>query len=319
MSEPVIRESELDVVVSGLAPAADGVLALELRSPDGAPLPEWTPGAHIDLLLGDDLVRQYSLSGNPAQPDVWRLGVLREPNSRGGSSFVHDQLSVGDTVRVRGPRNHFVLAAAPAYVFIAGGIGITPILPMIAEAEATGAAWTLHYGGRTRSTMAFTDELAGYGEKVQLVPTDETGHLDLATILGDHAPGALVYCCGPEGLLTAVESACASWPSGALHTERFAAVDIDTSADQPFTVVFQASGVEAEVPVGKSIFEVARENDISVLGSCLEGICGTCESDVLEGEVDHRDSVLDDDERETNETMMICVSRCRGDRLVVDL
>ncbi|MEP6797627.1 MAG: PDR/VanB family oxidoreductase [Lapillicoccus sp.] len=318
VTETVVREAELDLTISAVDYVAEGVVSIELTSPDGSPLPAWTPGAHIDLLLGDDLVRQYSLSSNPADHTTWRIAVLLTPETRGGSRRVHE-LRAGDTVRVRGPRNHFVLADAPAYEFIAGGIGITPILPMIGEAEATGARWRLHYGGRTRTSMAFVDELSHYGDKVTLVPQDESGHLDLANILGSPADDTLVYCCGPTPLLDAVESACEPWTSGALHLERFSAVAVDTSDDSAFTVVFQRSGVEAEVPRDASIFSVARDHDVTVLGSCLEGICGTCEAEVLEGEVDHRDSVLDENEKAANEVMMICVSRCRGSRLVLDL
>ncbi len=318
VTETVVREAELDLTIAAVDDVSEGVVAIDLVSPDGGELPSWTPGAHVDLLLGDDLVRQYSLSSDPADRTRWRIAVLLTPDSRGGSKRVHE-LRAGDPVRVRGPRNHFVLAAAPAYEFVAGGIGITPILPMIAEAEASGARWRLHYGGRTRTSMAFVDELARYGDKVTLVPQDELGHLDLATILGAPSPETLVYCCGPTPLLDAVESTCSTWPSGALHLERFTAQEVDTSGDQPFTVVFQRSGIEAVVPADRSIFAVARDHDVTVLGSCLEGICGTCETEVLEGDVDHRDSVLDDDEKESNEVMMICVSRCRGSRLVLDL
>ncbi|NMO04563.1 oxidoreductase [Gordonia sp. TBRC 11910] len=319
VTETVVRETEFDLRISALDRVSDGVLSIELTPLDDSALPAWTPGAHVDLILGPDLVRQYSLSGDPADHGRWRVAVLLTPDSRGGSRAVHENLTVGDTIRVRGPRNHFVLAAAPSYEFVAGGIGITPILPMIAEAQAAGASWRLHYGGRTRASMAFTDELAQYGDKVTLVPQDESGHLDLQAILGTPAADTLVYCCGPTPLLDAIESTCETWPSGALHTERFAAQEVDTSGDSEFTVVFAQSGIEAKVPADKSVFTVARENDLSVLGSCLAGICGTCETDVLDGEVDHRDSVLDEDERAANETMMICVSRCRGPRLVLDI
>lgn len=318
VTETVVREAELDLKISAVTAESDGVVSLVLATPDGSLLPPWTPGAHIDILLAEDMVRQYSLSGDPSDRTRWRIAVLLEPQSRGGSVAVH-RLRVGDMVRVRGPRNHFVLASAPAYEFVAGGIGITPILPMVAQAQASGARWRLHYGGRTLSSMAFVDELAGYGDNVALIPQDERGHLDLATILGAPDDATLVYCCGPAPLLDAVESACERWPAGALHLERFAAQAVDTSGDTAFTVVFQRSGIEAQVPADASIFAVARENDVTVLGSCLEGICGTCETEVLEGEVDHRDSVLDEEEKESNEVMMICVSRCRGSRLVLDL
>lgn len=314
----IMSELELEMQVSERDDSAEGVAALRLTPTDGSALPPWTPGAHIDVLLGDDLVRQYSLCGDPADQSSWRIGVLLEPESRGGSRAIHE-LNVGDTVRVRGPRNHFTLAASPRYIFIAGGIGITPLLPMIAEVEATGASWELHYGGRSASTMAFTDELRAHGDKVRFVPADTDGRLDLETILGDPRPDTLVYTCGPESLLTAVEERCATWPDDALHLERFSGLPIDNSDNRAFTIDLERSGLTLDVGPEESIFDVVRAAGVSVLGSCLEGICGTCETEVLEGEIDHRDAVLDDEERESNEVMMICVSRCRGDRLTLDL
>ena len=279
------------------------------------------PGAHIDLILGDDLSRQYSLCSSPGRPESWRLGVLRAPDSRGGSERVHTALSTGATVRVRGPRNHFPLVSSPRYRFIAGGIGITPILPMIAEAEAAGAEWTLLYGGRERNSMAFVDELAGYGDKVTVAPQDETGMLDLASVLGTPEPDTLVYCCGPEGLLAAVEKLCESWPPGALHLERISPKPQEEAAggESSFELLLERSGLTLQVPPDKSVLEVIRDAGVSVLASCLEGVCGTCETEVIDGDVDHRDSILNEDERASNEFMMVCVSRCRSARLTLDL
>ncbi|GAA3547372.1 PDR/VanB family oxidoreductase [Nocardioides daeguensis] len=320
-TQPIVREFEADLKVVAAVEAATDVVALTLAAEDGAALPPWTPGAHIDLVLGEDLVRQYSLCGSPADTGQYRLGVLRAPDSRGGSKTVHAELHEGATVRVRGPRNHFPMVASPRYLFIAGGIGITPMLPMIAEAEASGAEWRLVYGGRTRSSMAFLDELAAYGDKVSLLPQDEAGFPDLDALLGEPVPDTLVYTCGPTGLLDAVEERCsASWPVGSLHLERFSAkAPAADEQDSAFELVLQRSGLTLEVPADKSIFEVCREAGVSVVGSCLEGVCGTCETEVVEGDVEHRDSILNEEERESNEFMMICVSRCRGDRLTLDL
>jgi ferredoxin-NADP reductase len=318
----VVSEHEADLVVRAKTPAADGVVAVTLADPGGAALPAWTPGAHVDLLLGDGLTRQYSLCGRPSDRQTWRIGVLREPASRGGSAFVHERLEVGATVRVRGPRNHFPLLGAARYRFIAGGIGITPLLPMLEEATAAGADWRLVYGGRRRASMAFLDELAAYGDRVEVRPSEEHGHLDLTAALGEPEPGTLVYCCGPEGLMEAAERGCAGWPAGTLHVERFAAkpgAADGADADGPFEVVLQRTGVTLEVPAGTSVFDVVEDAGVSVLGSCFEGICGTCETGVLDGDVDHRDSVLTDDEKAANDVMMICVSRCRGPRLTLDL
>jgi len=192
---------------------------------------------------------------------------------------------------------------------------------MMAEASAAGADWTLLYGGRSRASMAFLDELSSYGGRVTLVPQDELGLLDLDSALGQPRDDTLVYCCGPEALLAAVEQRCASWPAGALHLERFAAkpAEADAAADKPFELVLARSALTLTVPAGRSVLDVVQDAGISALGSCREGICGTCEQIVLDGDVDHRDSILTTDERARNETMMICVSRCRSDRLTLDI
>ncbi|MBC9724323.1 PDR/VanB family oxidoreductase [Streptomyces sp. TRM68367] len=308
---------EAELVVDRAQSAADGVRALTLRHPLGEELPAWEPGAHIDVVLGPDLERQYSLCGDPADRSAWRIAVLREPDGRGGSAHVHDHLGEGDKVRVRGPRNHFRLEPAPRYRFVAGGIGITPVLPMLAAAEAAGAEWTLLYGGRTRTSMAFTEELGRYGDRVTIAPQDERGLLDLASVLDRPPDGTLVYCCGPGPLLDAVEERC---PAGILHVERFQPKERQqTGDDTEFEVELAQSGKTLTVPADVSVLDAVRGAGVEVLYSCTEGTCGTCETDVLEGEPDHRDSVLTDEERAAGETMLICVSRCRGKRLVLDL
>jgi ferredoxin-NADP reductase len=318
--ETVLRETELELVVDDIRPEARDVVSLRLVSPSGAELPPWTPGAHVDLIIGAGLVRQYSLCGDVAEGGAWRIAVLRAVESRGGSAFVHERVAKGSTVRVRGPRNHFALVQSPRYLFIAGGIGVTPILPMAAQAEAAGADWRLHYGGRSRTSMAFAEELERYGNRVVVSPQDEVGLLDLDTVLGTPRPGTLVYCCGPEPLLRAVEERCAAWPAGSLHVERFGAkVQQPTAGDTAFDVVLQRSGLTLSVAPGTSVFDTVRQAGVSVLGSCLEGICGTCETEVIDGDVDHRDSVLTEQEQAANEVMMICVSRCRSGPLVLDL
>jgi ferredoxin-NADP reductase len=317
----VLREFEADLVVTGVSEAAEGVKTITLAAPDGTALPAWSPGAHIDLVLDENLTRQYSLCGDTSDDTSWRIGVLAAPDSRGGSVRVHE-LKTGDTVRVRGPRNHFPLVGAASYQFIAGGIGITPILAMIAEADAAGASWNLLYGGRRRASMAFLDELKKYGQdRVTITPHDERGHLNLAECMGTPRPGTLVYCCGPEGLLTAVEEACAAWPAGTLHIERFTPKAVEVAGDNAcaFELVLQRSGLTLQVPPDQSVFDVVSEAGVSVLGSCFEGVCGTCEQAVIDGDVDHRDAILSDEEREANEYMMICVSRCRSARLTLDL
>ena len=244
---------------------------------------------------------------------------------RGGSAYVHDALRPGHRVDVGGPRNHFRLETAAAYVFVAGGIGITPILPMLAEATSRGAEWTLLYGGRTAGSMAFTDELAAYGDRVTLWPQDSHGLLDLEALLGTPGPGTLVYACGPEPLLAAVEQRMAGWPAGALHLERFAAPPVveraarEDAAEQAVEVVLSETGRSVLVPPDRSVLDVLLEEGVDVLHDCQEGICGSCEVKVLEGEVDHRDHVLSEPERAANGCMMVCVSRACGKRLVLGL
>jgi ferredoxin-NADP reductase len=319
-------EAERELVVAHKATAADGVIVLDLREPAGAPLPGWQAGAHIDLLLRPGLVRQYSLCGDPAEAWTWRIAVLRDTSGRGGSRYVHDSLPEGCAVRARGPRNHFALEPAGRYLFIAGGIGITPILPMLAAAEAAGTPWTLTYGGRTRASMAFRDELRSrYGDRVVLQPQDELGLLDLDELLGEPSAGTLVYCCGPEPLLAAVESRCARWPEGALHVERFAPRPAElepagpAAAAEAFEVELARSGMLIRVSAETSILRAVEAAGVQVLSSCTEGICGTCETAVLGGVPDHRDSLLTPAERAAGDTMMICVSRSATPRLVLDL
>ncbi|MFE7442602.1 PDR/VanB family oxidoreductase [Streptomyces chartreusis] len=309
-------EHELDLLVRRMTWEADGVLSVELARPDGKPLPAWTPGAHLDLHVGG-FVRQYSLCGDPADPTAYRLGVLNEPSSRGGSRHVHTKLRPGQTVRAVGPRNHFALEPATSYVFLAGGIGITPILAMARRAERDGVPYRLIHGGRSRASMAFGAELSALTGDVTLVPQDEHGHPDLAAALRDLPADALVYCCGPEPLLRAVEEAC---PTGQLRVERFAAPVVERDGDDTaFEVECRRSGVTLNVDVGTSVLEAAENAGLAVASSCRDGICGSCETRVLAGTPDHRDFLLSEAERATGETMMLCVSRCASDRLVLDL
>lgn len=317
-SEPKVIE--LDVTVVAIDEVADGIRALELARQDGHEMPDWTPGAHIDLLLAPNLERQYSLCGDHSDRRTLRVAVLREPQSRGGSQWVHDKLSSGDTLRIRGPRNNFALVEAEEYIFIAGGIGITPILPMIAECEARGKKWTLTYGGRSRSSMGFTDIAESYHPRVTLWPQDQNGLIDLPALLRTPRAGAVVYCCGPGVLLDAVEEACNHWPEGALHLERFrpkaGALDgVNTS----FEIELDQTGTVLTVGENESIVDVLEKAGVDVPTSCREGTCGTCETVVFEGTPDHRDSFLTEQEKQSNEVMMLCCSRAKSARLVLDL
>jgi ferredoxin-NADP reductase len=312
--------SALRLLVAGRAEVARDVLMLTLADPAGEPLPRWRPGAHVDLILEPGMARQYSLCGDPADRGQWRIAVLREPAGRGGSAYVHDKLTEGTVLRADGPRNHFPLLPARRYLFVAGGIGITPLLPMIAAADAAGAGWSLTYGGRSRRSMAFAGELtARYPGRVAIQPQDETGLLDLDALLATPEPGTLVYCCGPEPLLAAVEERCAGWPAGALRVERFAPRPDRGGPGSAFTVELARSAVSLSVAADCSILRSLEAAGIQVLSSCTEGTCGTCETAVLAGLPDHRDSVLSPAEQAANDVMMICVSRSRTPKLVLDL
>ncbi|MGV9799192.1 PDR/VanB family oxidoreductase [Mycobacterium sp. NPDC003449] len=300
---------------------ADGVLGLELRTADGSPLPPWSPGAHIEIELADGLVRHYSLCGHPEDSEVWRIAVLREPASRGGSRLIHESVRTGHIVSVSGPRNNFSLVDADRYLFVAGGIGITPILPMVRDVAARGLPWTLTYGGRTRGSMAFVDELGEIpGGDLHLLPQDEFGLLDLDRILGDPREGTAVYCCGPGPLMDAVVRRCGSWPPGALHLERFTpSAPAGRSPDGEFDVRLSRSGTCLRVPTDRTLLEVLEEAGLEIDNSCRAGICGTCELGVADGVPEHNDDVLSDAERESNRVILPCVSRSRSAVLVLDL
>lgn len=324
---------------------ADGVLSLQLSSADGSPVPEWTPGAHVDLVLPSGLVRQYSLCGDPADRSSLTVAVLHERHGRGGSREIHETQLAGRTVGVRGPRNHFALREADEYLLVAGGIGVTPMLAMARHLDAEGAAWRLVYGGRSRSSMAFLPELAAFGGAVTVVPQDEAGLPDLDAILDATSPGTEIYCCGPEGLLRTVEAAGAA-RGIPVHVERFgkavhapagtvpdaapaAAVEAVSGAAVAapsrgavagtFQVELQRTGITVDVDPDRTILDAVREHLPEVISSCEEGFCGACETRVLAGIPEHRDQVLDPVERESNETMMICVGRSCTPRLVLDL
>ena len=265
--------------------------------------------------LPGGLVRQYSLCGDVADRSTYRIAVLREPEGRGGSAAVHEVVSVGDELALAGPRNHFALVDAPSYLFIAGGIGITPILPMLAALAERRAPWRLLYGGRTRASMAFLAPLTKYGDQVEVRPQDETGLLDLDAMLDGLDEASAIYCCGPETLIQAVEAHCTR---GQLHVERFAA-RAAPGAETHFEVELAQSRRTVPVPGGTSVLHALEAAGLSVLSSCQEGTCGTCETAVLAGVPDHRDSVLTAAEQAVGDVMMICVSRARTPRLVLDL
>jgi ferredoxin-NADP reductase len=310
--------------VGGRRDVAEGVVELTLvpRSPEF--LLPWEPGAHIDLILPSGRVRQYSLCGEPSDGH-YRIAVLREISGRGGSAEVHDMITTEAQVQVRGPRNAFRLVEADAYLFIAGGIGITPLIPMIRQVERAGGTWRLLYGGRTRSSMAYVDDLVILGhDRVDVVPQEDHGHPDLAGALAGLGPRAAVYCCGPTGLIGAVESAVADLPTGPrLFFERFTAdqdrVEPVPEDARPFDVELRLSGTTVHVGVDQTVLDAVRTVLPGLAFDCMGGYCGSCETAVLGGTPEHRDRVLTDEERERSKSMMICVSRCRDGNLVLDL
>ena len=297
-----------------------GVIRLTVEAAEGE-LPTWSPGAHVDIFLPDGDVRQYSLTGLESNSQSWSMGILVEPQGRGGSLWVAEHAHPGATLEVSYPRNHFSYAAGETSrkVFIAGGIGITPLLPMIATAEAEGVDWELHFVGRSVDRMAYLADLAPYGDKVTLYPRDSAERPDIDRIVARDAP-LDVYCCGPESLMEAVEASAHVHENVTAHVERFVPrpVGPDTGFDE-FEVVFDYAGITAQVGPGQTILDVAEQAGIEVPTSCREGTCGTCETPILSGTVVHLDSVLSEAEREASATMMICMSRATCPRLVLDL
>lgn len=312
-------EEVLDCDVASISRVADDILAIELRAHEGGKLPGWEPGSHIDLVLPNGLVRQYSLCGPRDGSDLYRIAVLREEHGTGGSTFVHANLTAGDRLEVRGPRNNFELEDAIAYRFVAGGIGITAILPMVREAERRGAEWSLVYLGRDRERMAFLDELAGLpAERVRVHATGIDGRPAIAEVTGEPTDCGLLYACGPAGLLTALAES--GWPEDALRFERFEPDAAALAAPaEAFTVQLVDAGVRLDVPAEKSILDVVEEAGLSWPYSCREGTCGTCETRIVAGLADHRDAILTPAERKRNEYMMICVSRAVSPELELEI
>ena len=327
---------------------ADGVLGLEFVDAANGALPPWTAGAHIDVKLPSGATRSYSLCGNLDDAGSYQVAVLNDPNGRGASREVHSSDLVGRVLSVSLPRNHFELIHAPHIVFIAGGIGITPLLPMVQEVIARGGSWEMHYLGRSRSSMAFLDSLAERAASTRarftVVARDECDRIAVADLLAGAPPGSAVYCCGPERLIREVEQLHAGGIPFDLHVERFGSAltpepgsgvslaqgdagreslvpDFAAACDPdgPFTVELRQSGHVLEVGAGQSILECAREVRSGLSFSCSDGYCGTCETAVVAGTPDHRDTVLSDEERAESRTMMICVGRSRTRRLALDL
>jgi ferredoxin-NADP reductase len=311
---PVVPvERALALVVEDVTCAAEGVVSLRLIRPDRGDLPPWRPGAHVDVGLPSGRVRQYSLCGEPANRHVYRIAVRRIADG-GGSREVHD-LQRGAVVTVRGPRNAFAFIPVDKYLFVAGGIGITPLRPMISDAIGRGADWRLVYTGRTRASMPFLDELAALdAERVHIRPDDEFGAPDGKRIVGQAPHGAALYCCGPPPMIAAIRAELPAERVATLHYERFSPAPV--VGGRPFDLELARSGEVLAVGAGQTALDAVRAVRPGIAYSCQQGFCGTCPVALIGGAVDHRDRCLTDVQRESR--FALCVSRGTG-RVRVDL
>jgi len=299
---------------------APEIHSYELRPPSGGELPAFTAGAHIDLTLPSGLVRSYSLVNPQSEHHRYVIAIQKDRASRGGSRWLHENLRVGDLVAVAGPRNNFALnEAAPHSVLIAGGIGITPIVSMIDRLESLGRRWQLVYCARKRAGIAFASGLEKKPQ-VRFNFDEEPGGriLDIAALVAAAPADAHLYCCGPLPMLEAFERATERLPRERVHVEYFTAKEA-AAREGGFTLVLAKSGREVPVPAGKTILEALKGVGIDVPHSCTEGICGTCETRVVDGTPDHRDLILTPEERTASMTMMVCCSGSKSERLVLDL
>ena len=321
---PAVHDSSivLTVVERRVVARDQDVVMLTFADVDGAPLPPWRPGAHLDIHLPSGRVRQYSLCGDPACRDTYRIAVRRIPDGGGGSTEVHDTLAVGSAVTTSGPRNAFPLTV-PGYGsprqrvrFVAAGIGITPILPMLRHVERLGVRWSMVYAGRSRDSMPFLDELTEFGDRIEILTDDVHGIPTAADLLGDCLDGTTVYACGPAPMLTAIRAQLADRDDVELHFERFAAPPVIDGA--AFDVRVASTGTTVQVGAEETLLSALQRADVWPPYSCRQGFCGTCRTRVLDGRVDHRDTLLTDPERAEG-MMLVCISRAKGHQLTLDL
>jgi vanillate O-demethylase ferredoxin subunit len=311
--------------LKNIAREAEDINLLEFRRSDGSALPPFSAGAHIDLRLGNGLVRSYSLVNCPSETHRYVIGVKKEPDSRGGSRFIHEQLHAGDEIEIGQPLNNFRLCEnAPRSVLIAGGIGITPFASMVRRLEQLGRSWELHYAARSRCSASFVRQLASYGSKVKFYfPNEFNGEpparrIDLHKVVAEVPRDAHVYCCGPRNMLATFEKAAAALPSGQTHVEFFSNAN-GLDKDGAFDVRLARSGSIVRVQSGETVLDALLKHGIDAPYSCLEGVCSSCETRVLSGIPDHRDLILSKEEREANDRMLICCSRSKSGTLVLDL
>ncbi len=318
-----MASNTLQVFVHTLRYEAEGIISIELRAPDQKDLPAFEAGSHIDLHLPNGMVRSYSLLNDSSERHRYVLGVLKDAKSRGGSKAVHEQLRVGMRIEISSPRNNFALHENATHsVLVAGGIGVTPILCMARHLKKLGQSFEVLYFARSRQHAAFLDDVKAVAANVHLHFDDEqSGPPDLKALLAArNTANAHYYACGPAVMLDAFESHCQALGYANAHIERFAAVEVAASSDakQRYTVELKRSGKVIEITPDISLLAALQAANADVMTSCEEGICGSCETRVLEGIPDHRDSVLSPAEQATNQMMMVCVSGCQSERLVLD-
>jgi ferredoxin-NADP reductase len=324
-SAPAVATTTLHARVHAIVLEAEGIATFELRRANGEALPAFSGGAHIDVHVHPGCVRQYSLCNDPAERHRYVVAVQREEAGRGGSRAMHEELRIGQGLTISAPRNFFPVAGeARRHLLLAGGIGVTPMMAMAAELEARGADFFLHYCTRTPERTAFlarVGALAAAGRAAMHHDGgDPTKGPDLGALLRDPAPGTHLYYCGPAGFMQAVRAACAHWPAASVHCEYFSAPAEPAAAsasNHAFRIRLARTGIELDVPADRTIVDVLVEHDVFIETSCREGYCGTCLTRYLGGEPEHRDSVLDDDDRK--EFMLVCCSRARTPLLELDL
>ncbi|WP_296947390.1 PDR/VanB family oxidoreductase [uncultured Massilia sp.] len=303
---------------------ADDIVSFEFASADGRPLPPFSAGSHIDVHVGQGLVRQYSLCNDPQDTHRYQIAVLKDPRSRGGSVAVHDTIAEGDVVQIGAPRNHFPLVPAGHYLLLAGGIGVTPILCMAERLARTGAAFDMHYCTRAPERTAFVARIAGssFADRVRFhFDSEEGGRIDLQAVLDAAPPDTHVYVCGPGGFIDFVTAMARArgWPDERVHFEYFGAAPADTSGDRAFEVKIASSGAVYTIPADQPVTLALQRHGIDIMVSCEQGVCGTCVTRVLEGEPEHRDVYLTDEEKAANDQFTPCCSRARSACLVLDL
>lgn len=312
---------DLAVQVVSVEQAAAGILVAGLAAADGSQLPAWTPGTHVELVLPSGRIRHYSLCGDPQDRQKYTIAVLLESDGTGGSQEFHDVARIGARFTITAIRNRFPLSVAKKHLFVAGGIGITPLMPMISALTRRRQPFEIHYTGRTRASMAFADQLSELAD-VRIVETATEPRIDLQALVRDAEPGTAIFACGPVGLLEELRDAVASAAKPLdLRIEAFQSMGAGSEAfvDREFVIDLEKQGKSYTVPPGQSILKTLRDAGHSIPSSCEDGWCGTCETPVRSGVIEHRDTVLSEDERDSGTSMMVCVSRAHSDVLVLDL